>query len=87
MVCGGVILPVTGGFFPLGGLSASVFLQWVEDLGRWEAYESPDSSSDWRDMDAWRVADGAILPVAGGFWTLAGLLAGSFLHRLEVLGR
>ena len=53
------------GIFPVEG---SVSIQWVEDLGRWEACESPDSSSDWRNAP---LGFSLELPLGGMGWNRA----------------
>lgn len=64
----------------LGSIPTYQFLQWMEVSGRLKAGARVFSSSGWRFSDCRKPVVVLIIPVAGGIWTVSGLVAGRFLQ-------
>lgn len=69
-LAGGVIVPVSGGFWTLSELPAGGFSHWLEESGLWMACKRDDCASGWRFWDVGRLAGGQMFPLAGGIHPL-----------------
>ncbi len=63
------------------------FLQWLEELGRWECFWREESSSGWANRDVEMVLCGRIPPATGEIGTLGVSLAGESRQWLDISRR
>ena len=66
--------------------SVGGFLQWVEDLGLWMAYQRCNSSNGWSNLPARYFVRVRIVPVTGRFGTLISLPTGGFFQWMGDFG-
>ena len=67
MQFGGMILPVTGGFWTVEGLVSGGFFHRLEVFARWDAVWWDDSSSEWGNLPVESRFCVRTVPVAGDF--------------------